>query len=343
MDSGNLVLSDDDSMETSPWESFKNPTDTFLPGMTMGDKLTLTSWKGKDDPGSGRCTFKLDQETESQYVVIKKQSVYWKSGMARGKFPSSDDIILPAIADLLSNFSKSGIPDYLKNPTKQLPTNRSLDLTRLVMNNNGQLQYLTWNESKRNWSLIWSKPEDECGIYNYCGKFGSCNINNWPLLCKCLPGFKPINPFDYWESTDFSVGCIRNSASTNLSIFLSLKNMKVSDPDPNLGSNVANETECETKCLENSQCVASLYQEAENGTRRGERDNNCWIWKDLIENLQEYPNQDRNLSVRVAKADIESTARSCERCGTYTIPYPLSTGQDCGDPMYFFFDCNTSS
>ncbi|XP_035551036.1 uncharacterized protein LOC109000303 [Juglans regia] len=319
MDSGNLVLSDDDSMETSPWESFKNPTDTFLPGMTMGDKLTLTSWKGKDDPGSGRCTFKLDQETESQYVVIKKQSVYWKSGMARGKFPSSDDIILPAIADLLSNFSKSGIPDYLKNPTKQLPTNRSLDLTRLVMNNNGQSQYLTWNESKRIWSLIWSKPEDECGIYNYCGKF------------------------DYWESRDFSGGCIRNSASTNFDIFLSSKMMKVSEPDPNLGSNVAHETECETKCLENSQCVAYLYQEAENITRRGDSDNNCWIWKDLIENLQEYPNQGCNLSVRVAKADIESTARTCERCGTYTIPYPLSTGQDFGDPMYFFFDCNTSS
>ncbi|KAF5458396.1 hypothetical protein F2P56_022427 [Juglans regia] len=61
MDSGNLVLSNDDNMETSLWESFKDPTDTFLPGMKMDEKLTLTSWpKGKDDPRSERYTFKLD-------------------------------------------------------------------------------------------------------------------------------------------------------------------------------------------------------------------------------------------------------------------------------------------
>ncbi|KAF5458398.1 hypothetical protein F2P56_022428, partial [Juglans regia] len=266
-----------------------------------------------------------------------------------GTFSSSDEKIPYSIAYLLSNFSKSVIPDNKseQNRYQTKPTTQSFDFTRLVMNNNGQLQYLNWNEKKRNWSLTWSKPEDECGIYNYCGKFGSCNINNWPLLCKCLPGYKPSNPVDYWDLRDFSGGCTRNSASTDSDIFLSLKMMKVSDPDSE--STVANETECGKEyCLKNRQCVAYSYREAEKITQRGDTsvgDNYCWIWSDHpIDNLQEeYPNQGRNLSVRVANADIESTARTCEPCGTYTIPYPLSTGQDCGDPMYFNFDCNTSS
>ncbi|KAG2712328.1 hypothetical protein I3760_04G119900 [Carya illinoinensis] len=195
------------------------------------------------------------------------------------------------------------------------------------------------------WSLIWSKPEDECGIYNYCGKFGSCNINNWPLLCKCLPGFQPTNPVDYWNLTIFSGGCTRISASTNFDIFLSLTKMKVRDPDLDL--KVANKTECEKDCLENRQCFAYSYQEAQN-SQRGDttiRDNICEIWNEYIDNLQEeYPNQYRNLSVRVANADIESTSRACKPCGTYAIPYPLSTGENyCGDPKYFIFDCDTLS
>ncbi|KAG6717801.1 hypothetical protein I3842_04G118200 [Carya illinoinensis] len=314
MDSGNLVLSDDDHMETSLWESFKSPTDTFLPGMKMDNKLTLTSWKGRDDPRSGLYTFKLDQQGWGRYVVSKQAfGFYWKSRMP-GTFSSSDEIIPYAMADLC----------------------------RLI-----ELQYLTWNESERNWSILWSKPEDECGIYNYCGKFGSCNINNWPLLCKCLPGFKPNNPVDYWDLRDFSGGCTRNSASTNFDIFLSLKVKKVRDPSDTF-SKVANETECgKENCLKNRQCTAYSYQETGNSKQRGDTtgsDNICWIWSEDIDNLQEeYPNHGRNLSVRVAKADIESTSRTYKPCGTYTIPYPLSMGEDCGDPMYFIFNCNTSS
>ncbi|XP_042976153.1 G-type lectin S-receptor-like serine/threonine-protein kinase At4g03230 isoform X2 [Carya illinoinensis] len=351
LDSGNLVLSDD-HMPTSLWESCKNPTDTFLSGMKMDENLILTSWQADDDPQRGPYTFKLDQDQqgEDHYVVSKKSLPHGKNQMP-GTFSSSN--VMPyAIDFLLCNFSKSVRPDnksgLLKYTTIHLPTNRSSNFTRLVMNNNGQLQYLAWNETKRIWSLTWSKPEDECGIYNYCGKFGSCNINNWPFLCKCLPGFKPIDPVNYWVYGDFSGGCARNLTSTSNKIdaFLRLKMMKVS----NAGSNfkVTNKTECEEEyCLKNSQCVAYSYQEAGKSTQRGDTtvsDNICWIWSEYIHNLQEeYQHPGRNLSVRVAKADIESTSRTCEPCGTYAIPYPLSTGEDCGDPMYFIFDCNTSS
>ena len=36
------------------------------------------------------------------------------------------------------------------------------------------------------------------------------------------------------------------------------------------------------------------------------------------------------------------TAKSCEPCGIYKIPYPLSTGPNCGDPMYNKLNCDYS-
>ena len=39
----------------------------------------------------------------------------------------------------------------------------------------------------------------------------------------------------------------------------------------------------------------------------------------------------------------ELTPRNCEPCGSNLIPYPLSTGTNCGDRMYFNFYCNDST
>ncbi|CAL2249590.1 unnamed protein product [Prunus armeniaca] len=73
MDSGNLVVlrdGDDDPLAVNNilWQSFQNPTDTFIPGMVMDQSLQLTSWIDQFNPGIGDFTFKLDQEGD-QFVV----------------------------------------------------------------------------------------------------------------------------------------------------------------------------------------------------------------------------------------------------------------------------------
>jgi hypothetical protein len=186
MDSGNLVVSDDDDQSaTSLWESFKYPIDTVLPGMKMDENLTLSSLKLDVHWGQAQFAFKQDQE-DGNYVISKYQNSssvdYWRSSWIRG---SSDE--MPNFIELLlSNMSNSGNYSY----------------ERLVMNYTGELQYWKWDVNKRNWSLLWKKPEDKyCGIYNFCGNFGSCNINNRPFVCKCLPGYRII-----W----FCVFCLLN-------------------------------------------------------------------------------------------------------------------------------------
>ena len=81
-DDGNLVLY---NKKTSLWESFKNPTDTFLLGMSMSEDMSLTSWRDRDDPRSGYYMLKHvplyegDQKTLIIYQGNNSSKIYWKS------------------------------------------------------------------------------------------------------------------------------------------------------------------------------------------------------------------------------------------------------------------------
>ncbi|XP_030930946.1 G-type lectin S-receptor-like serine/threonine-protein kinase At4g03230 [Quercus lobata] len=224
-DSGNLVLFDN---ETSLWESFNNPTDTFLPNMTMNRYMNLTSWRDRDDPGTGNFTFMLDTAGNSNTQIINKGgNIYWKT---------------------------------LEN------------------------------------------------------------------------GFVPHVP-QKWYSGDFSDGCTRNSTSCG-NTFLNLKMMNIGGR-PEQIHQVGNETECKELCLKNCDCESYSYNQ--------DSEMACWIWTQELFNLQEEYVEGYNLSIRVAISDIEPTVQNCEPCGTNMIPYPLSTSSNCGDPMYFSFNCNTTS
>ncbi|KAF4394377.1 hypothetical protein G4B88_018527 [Cannabis sativa] len=335
MDSGNLVLSNIDPEDNSMsvlWQSFENPTDTFLPGMMLSEDLVLTSWTSNGDPGSGNFTFQQDQEKTNQVIILKRSVKYWNSGVS-GRFISLNEMP-PAMLYLLSNFtSKTVRNDSIPYLTASLYKN-----TRLVMSVSGQIQYLRW-DSQMISSPIWAEPRDKCSVYNACGNFGSCNSKN-NLVCKCLPGFKPISP-ENGNTGDYSKGCVRRTTTcqnnSEIDTFLDLKMMKVGNPDSQF--NAKTEEECKVECLNNCQCQAYLFEEAE----MSHGSSACWIWSEELNNLQEEYATGRNLHVRVAVTDIELTARSCEVCGTNLIPYPLSIDPKCGDPLYYSFHCNNSN
>ncbi|OWM78595.1 hypothetical protein CDL15_Pgr002766 [Punica granatum] len=332
MDSGNLVLRRQENRSAKEmilWQSFENPTDTFLPGMRMNENITLTSWGSYDDPAPGNFTFELDEEEENQYIVWRRSIRYWKSGVS-GKFITSDDMPY-AISYVLSNFTSS----VGQNNSVPYITSSLFDNTRLIMSVSGQVQYVKW-DSQKIWSLIWAEPRDRCSVYNMCGNFGSCNSNG-DVVCKCLPGFGPAS-LEFWSSGDFSGGCIRKSTlcgkSATGDTFLSLKGMKVGKPDSQF---VAKDgMECRRECLNNCQCQAYSYN--------GDEDSRvCWIWTEDLNNLQDEYEDGRDLYIRMAVSDLESTDRDCLICGANLIPYPLSTGAQCGDPAYLSFHCNISS
>lgn len=304
MDSGNLVVIDENLQNGTLWQSFENPADTFLPGMKMDENFILSSWRSYDDPSPGNFTFQLDQEGENHFVIWKRSIKYWKSGVS-GKFIGSDEMP-SALSYLLSNFTTS-----IRNITVPHITPALYDDTRLVMSFSGQAQYFKWKNEKV-WSLIWQEPRDRCSVYNVCGNFGVCNSNN-NILCKCLPGFEPSS-IENWNKGDFSGGCTRKSRlcgeNGKSETFLSLKMMNIGNPDSQLFE-AKNVEECKSECINNCQCQAYSYEEDQVTT--------CWIWSLDLNNLEEEYDDGGNLYVRVASYDTGIASIFSSYCSFLTL------------------------
>ncbi|XP_025887847.2 G-type lectin S-receptor-like serine/threonine-protein kinase At4g03230 isoform X2 [Solanum lycopersicum] len=319
LDTGNLVVVDE--LGVDMWQSFRNPTDTFLPGMKMDSSLNLI------DSKNGNYRFQLDQSSDKEYVIVvpKQGKILWKGSMklvnlSIGEMPGY-------VAYMLSNFTKKDIVD---NSLESIVT---FDKYRLLMNSSGEIQFYGWDKESSGWSLMWSAPNDTCDLYKYCGRFSICNSKREPV-CKCLPGYK-LNPPDNSKAGKFSGGCSSTSVSSCnednaqvLDTFLDLRSMNVKSPD-RLFSNISTREDCRRFCLGNCLCQAYTYS-----------DSVCWTWVNSLMHLQENYAGGFNISVRVSISDIEATKRNCKPCGINVIPYPLSSGPNCGDPLYYSFSCD---
>ncbi|XP_035544606.1 G-type lectin S-receptor-like serine/threonine-protein kinase At1g11410 [Juglans regia] len=68
------------------WQSFDYPTNTLVPNMKVGlDRRTglnrvLTSWKSKDDPGTGNWLYKIDSNGAPQFFLYKGKVPWGRNG-----------------------------------------------------------------------------------------------------------------------------------------------------------------------------------------------------------------------------------------------------------------------
>ncbi|WVY99460.1 hypothetical protein V8G54_025530 [Vigna mungo] len=335
LDSGNLVLKEDDSETTYLWESFQHPTDTFLPGMKMDATLSLTCWRDSSNPAPGNFTFKLTEKAETRSFVVQYQSqIHW--ALDELDTEASSQVVF----NLLNNDIWSTKTYNYSNKTVFVSQPYMYNKSRLLMNSSGEIVFLEWDEEDSNWTKLWSGPENKCDIPDYCGSFGLCSRDNH-IPCKCLPGFSSIQGFPSDRESE-SQGCERKSTtctSTNEDVmFLNLTNIKVGDPDQKIYTQT--EAECQSFCIDmcpESQCQAYSFNIS---TYRGNNSYSCNIWTRPLPSLVENYLRGRDLSILVKTSDIALTAKSCEPCGAYAIPYPLRTGPNCGDPMYNNFNCD---
>ncbi|KAF4382580.1 hypothetical protein F8388_015408 [Cannabis sativa] len=279
LDTGNLVLTEYNGIRL--WESFKNPTDTFLPGMKMDEILTLTSWKDQFDPYIGDISFTKGEGTNS-FMIRNKTGTRWKSAEV-SMFLSSNQMPT-TITNFLEN--KRGVAH--KNTTyKTGPEISNYNYSRLVINSNGKLEYLSWDQ---NWTVAWSVPSDRCDGLNICGDFGICNSNEQMRSCRCLPGFKS-SLVEEWYSGDYSDVCSRGAKLCNGNdSFLGLKMMKVGRRDSTTSIQVNNVTECEKTCRDDCKCQAYSLETHQNSWNRGDSTQtnlSCWTWSENLNDLQE--------------------------------------------------------
>ncbi|KAK8605771.1 hypothetical protein V6N13_102543 [Hibiscus sabdariffa] len=86
----------------------------------------------------------------------------------------------------------------------------SSTITKLFMYVSGQIEQMTWLESRKQWNLFYAaQPIQQCEVYAFCGAFGICNDKSQPF-CSCLTGFQPTSQQN-WSQQVYSEGCVRKT------------------------------------------------------------------------------------------------------------------------------------
>ncbi|CAD6333319.1 unnamed protein product [Miscanthus lutarioriparius] len=146
LDNGNLVLLD--AQRSVLWQGFDHPSDTLLPGMSLGldvatgRTLALVAWKSPSDPSSSPIKLSMDASGVPEVSIWNNSTRIWRSGPWDGvRF--TDVLLLDTAA---GNFSFVGgntsvVTDEARNSSM---------VSRLVLNSTGGsgglLQRWTWVE-----------------------------------------------------------------------------------------------------------------------------------------------------------------------------------------------------
>ncbi|KAL2524564.1 Receptor-like serine/threonine-protein kinase SD1-8 [Abeliophyllum distichum] len=302
-DNGNLVLRDGSEPRTSEgfWQSFYNPTDTFLPGGKLAyDKRTktkqlLTSWKNSEDPAPGLFSLEVDPNGRQFILRRNRTEPYWVSGAWNGHIFN----LVPGL-NYIYNLS------YVDNANETYVTYSLYDpssLFRSVMDISGQLKQTSWVENTKEWNLMWNQPGRQCNVYAYCGAFGTCNEYSSPF-CYCLRGFKQKSETG-WNLKDYSGGCVRevdllqcgNGSTSTRRKDKFLENSHVRLPNNSQSVIAGSAGKCESVCLSNCSCTAYSYD--------GKA---CSVWNGELLNLQqlsEYEGSGRTIYIRLSASDSQ--------------------------------------
>ncbi|XP_058771666.1 G-type lectin S-receptor-like serine/threonine-protein kinase B120 [Vicia villosa] len=286
-DDGNLVLSNG---KVVLWESFENPSDTYVPGMNVhvnSKSFFLTSWKSSTDPSLGNHTMGIDPAgLPPQIVVWEGEKRKWRSGYWDGRIFTGVDMTASFLHGFVLNWDTNNGDRYFVYNKELLLNDPSY--VRFQIGSDGYEREFIWNQNEKNWTEIQKGPHNECEIYNFCGDFAVCDLSVSGLAeCSCLKGFE----------RSWSGGCRRTTAlkgdmrndSLGEDGFLKLRCMKLPD-----FAIVVDTTDCEGDCLKNGSCTA--YAEVIGI--------GCMAWYGELVDLQKFRHGGSTLRIRLARSEL---------------------------------------
>ncbi|CDY48827.1 BnaC01g43350D [Brassica napus] len=301
LETGDLVLCSDSDRDTRYWESFNNPTDTFLPGMrvrvnpSIGENHAFIPWKSETDPSPGRYSMGIDPFGAIEIVIWEGETRKWRSGPWNSAiFTGVPDMF--HFTNYIHGFKLSSPPDPDGSVfLTYVPSNKD-DLSRFRIRFDGIVKQLRWNRDARNWTSLQVKPSKECEKYNRCGNYSVCNDSKDfdSGKCSCIYGFEPAYQ-NQWNKGNFSGGCKRRvslNCSDKVDGFRVLKGMKV----PDFGSVVSlnKSGTCKEVCVRDCSCKA---YEVVPGI-------GCMIWtRDLID-MEHFEHGGNSINIRLAASEI---------------------------------------
>ncbi|KAM7262787.1 hypothetical protein ACFE04_000470 [Oxalis oulophora] len=310
-DTGNFILSCNGSVgdvDKAYWQSFDNPTDTFLPYMKVlvdkkfGVNRAFSSWKSDSDPSPGNYTTGVDPSDSPQIVLWEGPKTLWRSGPWNGLMftgiPNMSSFYFHGFQlDQQSDDNVSGSKYF-----SYIPSNES-DLLRFRVRWDGTEEELMWDYEKQDWAVLQSFPGNECGIFNYCGDFGICSAND-SVKCKCMQGYEP-KVQNEWSQQNWSDGCVRKTPlqcqknktqkgeSGKPDGFKPIKCAKVPDHEE-LMSDI-NPDSCEQTCLSNCSCNGYAVI---NGM-------GCMIWTTKLVDIEHFDDGGSLFYLRLAGSELD--------------------------------------
>ncbi|XP_018722360.2 receptor-like serine/threonine-protein kinase SD1-7 [Eucalyptus grandis] len=308
LDSGNFVLRGESS-EAILWQSFDDPSDTFLPGMKLGYSRetkkvwALTSWKNAMDPSPGDFSLRLDSESLDEFVILKGSEKYWASG-PWNRDSQTFSLVPEMRLNYIFNYS------FINNPNEVYFTysiySSSNVSTGLVIDLSGQIKQRIWLESSKAWNLFWSQPRDPCDVYKFCGSFSRCSDNTFSS-CACLDGFRPSDQ-EKWQQDDTSGGCVRKKLLQCEQMGYEnggdgfLKMNHVTFPLYYNASEKLSSKACKSACSGDCSCTAYAY----NGSGTGR----CLLWYEDLLNLRQLSEDDPNsntIYIKLAASELQNS------------------------------------
>jgi hypothetical protein len=294
-DSGNLALISDNGRREVLWESFDHPTNTQLPQMKIGiDWRTglnrvLTSWKSKDDPGTGNWSYKIHTNGTPQLFLYNEDVLRWRSGHWTSLGWSG---VPTLIANNLFSFSLVDNQSETTAAWSSIAAPYNVILSMLVLNESGLLQRSLLRKGEKTWLPLGSVPyPDGCDTYGECGVFGNCNftVAN-DSKCSCLPGFLRN-----------ASGCVRKRGEASLCRsgegFVRVPGVKVPDTSVARVNLSVSFGGCREVCLQDCSCLAyaSVDIQEEGG---------CITWHGDLIDTRMFKERGQNLYVRVDALEL---------------------------------------
>ncbi|XP_039020153.1 G-type lectin S-receptor-like serine/threonine-protein kinase RKS1 isoform X9 [Hibiscus syriacus] len=297
LDSGNLVLLQNDTRKVVLWQSFDHPSNTWLPSMKLGLNFrtglnrTITSWKSPDDPGFGNYSFMMNPNGSPQMFLYKGSTPLWRSGPWTGQRWSG----MPAMAnkfvldaDFVYSEDEVSYSSSMKNAS---------NILRRVTNETGILEGLIWNHEDQRWIAMYSHPNEKCDFYGHCGPNAYCNpYRTGDFECACFPGFEPKSP-EAWLLRNGAAGCVRKrgiSMCGNGEGFIKFLHVKVPDTSAAHIDTTVGLKQCKEKCLRDCSCMA--YASAYSETNRGA---GCLTWQGDLFDARTFTCTGQDLYIRV--------------------------------------------
>lgn len=296
LDSGNLVLFQGANRQLYSWQSFDYPSNTLLPGMKFGmDRKTglkrmITSWKSSGNPGIGEYSYAMEFVGSTQLFLYKDMKKIWRTGSWTGHGWSGVPEMTPNFI-----FNVTYVDNNDEVAIVYLIRNSSI-FSRLVVNESGIVERLTWHEANRRWIGFWSAPKEPCDDYSHCGPYGICDpYKSGTFECDCFPGYEPHAPQD-WYLRDGSKGCKRkvgNEMCKNGDGFVEMARAKVPDTSTARVNMSMGLEACEDFCLRNCTCEGYAIADIREGGR------GCITWYEDMIDARTFSDGGQSLFIRV--------------------------------------------